>query len=112
MLECAHAYDYAEDLEADLQQGFLNAETENFNKGINSLVLVIRSEDVKYDEMLETLCFTVRDWACKSFSCMTRMIRYDQLEEYLCWAFIQESKTFAKKHCKPKVWKRKDECYY
>ena len=102
MLECAHAYDYAEDLEADLQQGFLNAETENFNKGINSLVLVIRSSGVKYEELPETLCFTIRDWCCKYFRCMSREISFEQLEEYLCWAFVEDSRVFAQNHCKAK----------
>ena len=76
------------------------------------MVLVIRSSDVDEEEMPETLCFTVRDWICGKFGCLSRMIHYGQLEEYLCWAFIEESKTFAQAHCQPDVYGIKWDCYY
>ena len=62
---------------------------------MSSLALVIRARETTPDELLDTLCFTIRDWFHSKTGSMNRTIIWDQLEEYLCWAFIRESKTFA-----------------
>ena len=94
---CEHALDYteAEGLEDNLDEIFQDKPAENLTWGGNALTLVIRSKDIEVDEMLETLCFTIRDWFLNKSGSMSRTVIWDQLEEYLCWAFIRESKTFA-----------------
>ena len=73
---------------------------------------MITSDNADAEEMPETLCFTVRDWIWNEFGCMSRMITYSQLEEYLCWAFTWDSKTFATEYCKKEVYGIKHDRYY
>ena len=61
---CEHALDYteAEGLEDNLDEIFKDDKDTNLVWGGNSLSLVIRSKDIQVEEMLDTLCFTIRDY--------------------------------------------------
>ena len=76
---CEHALDYteAEGLEDNLDGIFQDDKDTNLYWGGNSLSLVIRSKDIDVEEMLETLCFTIRDHFHSLTGSMSRTIVWE-----------------------------------
>ena len=95
MHEPAESYEEAEGLDDNLSEAFRTTEGD-FNYDRYSFALVITSGKIDTGELGGTLAYTVRDWFIEKAGCMTRTLCFDDLKEYLCWAFLEKSKKFAK----------------